>query len=214
VATGFDYLTPFEREDPDAVARFQRSFEHDDWIDGVSTIQAERNGAEQGFNARFHRIEQDLDMLGKDGRLSLESLAQIRRDLFDRMNEIRDELRRIEQPHGDRWETVPALPAGWTVMATTDGVPFNPPGYFLDRSGMVQLRGALTSTIPPTDAGTTLFTLKPDFRPENKILLGVYSGTATARVEILRTGAVVVKPPFGGFISLDGAQFRAQPSAA
>ncbi|WP_462187024.1 hypothetical protein, partial [Frankia sp. CcWB2] len=74
----FDYTTEFPREDPNVVPRFTRSFHHQDWFDGVSTVQAERNGAEEGFNLRFHRIESDLDGLSADGRVSLTELARVR----------------------------------------------------------------------------------------------------------------------------------------
>jgi hypothetical protein len=211
----FDYETPFDREDPQAVVTFQRSFTHTDWVDGVSTIQAESNGAEDGFNLRFHRLEQDLEGLGKDTSVSLASLATARAALHDLLSEIKAELQRLDRPHGDGWETV-SPPAGWSVLPTgADQIPFSPLGYFKDRSGMVQLRGTVTSSSAPNpDPGILLFTLRPDSRPETRVVLNAASGAGVTRVDIVPSGEVRVRGPFAGgtgsFVSLDGTLFRAR----
>jgi hypothetical protein len=40
---------------------FERSFVHTDWLDQVDRVSA---GGDNGFNARFHLLESDLDVLG------------------------------------------------------------------------------------------------------------------------------------------------------
>lgn len=40
---------------------FNRSFSHVDWIDNEDVVQAE---GENGFNTRFHALEDDLDTIG------------------------------------------------------------------------------------------------------------------------------------------------------
>jgi hypothetical protein len=41
---------------------FERTFFHSDWVDGEDLVQAE---SDNGFNVRFHQIEDDLDALGR-----------------------------------------------------------------------------------------------------------------------------------------------------
>ena len=60
----FDYKFPVPPSDPNAQSKFTRGFAHKDWVDGQDTVQAERTDNEQGFNARLHQIERDLDALG------------------------------------------------------------------------------------------------------------------------------------------------------
>src|SRR4051812_29352272 len=63
---GFAFNTPFAADEPDCAPQFARSFAHEDWIDGENVVQAEQTTGEEGFNLRFHRIEADLDALGRD----------------------------------------------------------------------------------------------------------------------------------------------------
>lgn len=63
----FSYVQPFPTSDAAcAVPPFKRTFEHRDWFDGQSVVQAQETPDEAGFNARFHQIETDLDRLGGD----------------------------------------------------------------------------------------------------------------------------------------------------
>jgi hypothetical protein len=41
---------------------YQRTFEHQDWIDNEDVVQAE---GENGFNVRFHALENELDRIGE-----------------------------------------------------------------------------------------------------------------------------------------------------
>jgi hypothetical protein len=91
----FDYATSFPALDPNCVATFARSFEHQDWIDGESVVQAEQTTGEEGFNLRFHRIEQDLDRLGGDVAKAFLCMAAMRTSLRYLLDEIRAEINRL-----------------------------------------------------------------------------------------------------------------------
>lgn len=56
----FNYADTFDALQPGCTVNFERSFSHTDWIDGESVVQAEETTIEDGFNTRFHRIEDDL----------------------------------------------------------------------------------------------------------------------------------------------------------
>jgi len=91
----FSYGTPFPAEDPACATTFERSFEHEDWIDGESVVQAETTASELGFNARFHRIENDLEALGRDVARAFACVAEMRESLRHVLDELRTEINRI-----------------------------------------------------------------------------------------------------------------------
>ena len=74
----FNYQQAFPAADPACVARFNRTFQHADWVDGESMVQAQQTPGEDGFNARFHRIESDLDAVKSDLVQSFACLAAMR----------------------------------------------------------------------------------------------------------------------------------------
>jgi hypothetical protein len=91
----FNYATDFPAVDPACIASFVRTFLHTDWVDGESVVQAEQTTGEEGFNARFHKIEADLDAIGRDAAKALACLASMRQNLRALLDEIRAELNRI-----------------------------------------------------------------------------------------------------------------------
>jgi len=91
----FNYATDFPAVDPACVAAFLRTFRHADWVDGESTVQAEQTVSEEGFNARFHKIEADLDAVGTDAAKALACLAAMRQSLRGLLDQIRLEINRI-----------------------------------------------------------------------------------------------------------------------
>lgn len=104
MADPFKYNQDFPAVDADSIARFQRSFTHIDWIDGESIVQAQSTPIEEGFNARFHKIEQDLDSLGTDVKQAFSEINQMRSGLFALLSEIQTEFNRLrevtaEAPH-------------------------------------------------------------------------------------------------------------------
>ena len=89
IARKFDYKDAFAPTDPACAPKFSRTFQHRDWRDGQDAVQAEQSTGEDGFNVRFHRIEADLDALGKDVFNAFSCLASMRSNLADRLDEIK-----------------------------------------------------------------------------------------------------------------------------
>src|SRR5687768_6954850 len=71
----FSYSESFAESAPACVSDFTRGLQHQDWIDGESVVQAGQTAAEQGFNLRFHQIEDDLDALGANVDKAFECMA-------------------------------------------------------------------------------------------------------------------------------------------
>jgi hypothetical protein len=92
----FDYRTDFPATEPDCTSHFHRSFVHRDWQDGEDLVQAEQSAGEDGFNLRFHKIENDLDALGADVAEAFLCLAEMRSSLRSLLDEIKTELNTIE----------------------------------------------------------------------------------------------------------------------
>lgn len=91
----FAYGQAFPKTEVGCVSKFARTLDHKDWTDGQDLVQAEESATEEGFNLRFHRIEDDLDALGTDVKMVFGCVAAMRSNLADRLEEIRLELNRI-----------------------------------------------------------------------------------------------------------------------
>jgi hypothetical protein len=103
----FNYITAFPAVEAACQPAFNRSFQHADWIDGESVVQAEQTVGEEGFNVRFHSIEDDLDAVAADVAKAFACVAEMRADLRAVLDEIRAELNRLnadvhECCHGPR----------------------------------------------------------------------------------------------------------------
>jgi hypothetical protein len=206
----FDFTTPFPPTDPDLAPRFARSFEHVDWIDGESIVQAEQTPTEEGFNSRFRNIIADLDALADDSRRALLGAAAMRASLFAIIGELEKELSRLGAAAED-WRA-PTLTSDWRGKSPDYGVSYNPPGYFLDRCGLVHLRGMLGDGLNPSNANgfnSVMFLLPPGYRPPNRtVLRALTGGDEVVRVDIQQDGAVNLRSPYTTFVSLDGISFR------
>ncbi|MFO0750667.1 MAG: hypothetical protein U1F43_34110 [Myxococcota bacterium] len=95
VRRSFDYSSAVADKDPTCAPAFARSFQHVDWTDGESVVQAEQTSGEDGFNLRFHRIEADLDALAADTRKTFECLAELRAQLAQALADVKAELNLI-----------------------------------------------------------------------------------------------------------------------
>jgi hypothetical protein len=91
----FDYSTPVDPSKPDSTCAFNRSFQHQDWVDGESAVQAGKTPEEAGFNERFHLIENDLDSIKADLNKLGACLADLRKTTANCMQEIRTQLRKL-----------------------------------------------------------------------------------------------------------------------
>ncbi len=76
-------------------ANFARTFTHTDWKDGRDVVQAEETTLEEGFNRRFHRIEDDLDALDVDVTQAFSCLNSLRGAVTTMLAEVKAELNRI-----------------------------------------------------------------------------------------------------------------------
>jgi hypothetical protein len=213
----FDFQTPFPKTDPELVPQFTRSFEHVDWIDGESIVQAATTPTEEGFNSRFHKIITDLEALGTDARKALQGAARMRSSVFDLIAELEIELERIGGA-GDPWHTIP-LVNSWVAKPIGGSPAGFPPSYFKDR-GIVYLRGVVgdgPSPAPPNN-GSLMFTLPAGYRPPAPIVVPVLSqqtagskGQAVQskmiRLDIDHNGGVVLGEAYIGFVALDGISF-------
>lgn len=93
---------------------FTRTFEHQDWVDGESTVQAGESADDKGFNWRFHAIAADLDALHTDTQNLFQCLSTLRAQLVAALQDVAAELNRIDaeiaglgervQPK-NQWET-------------------------------------------------------------------------------------------------------------
>ncbi len=124
----FAYDAPFPAEDPACASSFARTFEHEDWIDGESVVQAETTASELGFNARFHRIERDIDTLGQELARAFACIGEIREGLHDALEEIKAELNRV---NGDIHACCHDAPGPVRPLPFPGGglqpIPINPP---------------------------------------------------------------------------------------
>src|SRR5947208_686367 len=87
--SSFKFKTSFPASDAHCKSSWgTRVFKHTDWIDGTSLVQAGETPNEEGFNTRFHDIENDLDRLGASLDTAFECLAEQRSALAKVLNEI------------------------------------------------------------------------------------------------------------------------------
>jgi hypothetical protein len=205
----FDFETDFPQTDPECVPRFTRGFEHVAWIDGSSVVQAETTPTEEGFNSRFRKIIADLDALGDDARRALLSTAAMRGSLFALINELEVELNRLGAPV-EGWKT-PTLLNGWTSRNPDTDFDYNPPGFFKDKSGRVNLRGTFGNGPIPTNANgfnSVIFQLPAGYRPAVRNVVYAYtSGDGVRRLDIVENGQVNLRSAYSTWISLDGVSF-------
>jgi hypothetical protein len=74
--------------DPNGGFNFVRTFQHVDWIDGESLVQAGKTPEEGGINERLHKIEADLDALGDNVRRAFIAVDTLRAQLSICLNQI------------------------------------------------------------------------------------------------------------------------------
>src|SRR5688572_31583307 len=118
----FAYKESFPAVSPHcAVTPWVRTFVHSDWTDGEDVVQAGATTGEEGFNARFHKIEADLDRLGADvGKLSA-CLAEMRASVRKVLDELRAEINLINSDIHEcchRGETVTFTPPNMGLVNT------------------------------------------------------------------------------------------------
>ena len=102
------------------------------------------------------------------------------------------------------WKAVTLLNS-WVAY----GRGYNPPGHFIDKQGIVHLRGLVQNgTI-----GQAIFTLPGGYQPPNRELYAVQTATGLGRCDITSDGQVIALQGGNGWFSLDGITFRAGAEA-
>jgi hypothetical protein len=109
----FGYRQPLAPDSAALSSTVSRTFEHNDWFDGQSPVQAGETASEEGFNKRFHAIEADLDALAAEVQRAFSEMAALRRQLASMFDDIRAEINRLDGQLVDT--TVHPLPHDFTV---------------------------------------------------------------------------------------------------
>jgi hypothetical protein len=92
----FDFATDVQATDPNCVVTYARQFEHVDWQDGESRVQAGTTAEELGFNARFHAIENELDAISDQFGSLGACVAEIRADLVGVVRELESKITALQ----------------------------------------------------------------------------------------------------------------------
>ncbi|WP_207537838.1 hypothetical protein [Sabulicella rubraurantiaca] len=145
----FGYSRPFPPSEPDcSPPPFQRRFAHADWTDGESVVQAGKTeGGDEGFNARFHKIEEDLDHLGRLAAQAFTCIEGMRASLSQALDEIRAELNRINADIAQLKRGTMTTPVVTGPLVT--GPKFLGKGVILDRPAQIwQLESGQVVTLP------------------------------------------------------------------
>jgi hypothetical protein len=114
----------------------------------------------------------------------------------------------------DPWVT-PALMTFGGITWAYFGAPYNRPGYFRDKNGIVHLKGLVKSgTVSTGVTGTgvpkgAIFQLPVGYRPVRREVRAVISNNTIGRVNIDTDGYVIALQGTNSFFSLDGITFRA-----
>jgi hypothetical protein len=158
----FNYKTDFPAVEPDAVFEFQRIFNHQDWVDGSSVVQAEESTGEEGFNRRFHNIERDIDNLSVEVSKAVLNLAEMRSDLRVLLDEIRSEINLLNKDVFDLSRSDTGFPP-WPIEPLPGRVDLGPRFVgvtkFFDKNvnvwqtteGLIMLPGVTTSALDPAN---------------------------------------------------------------
>jgi hypothetical protein len=93
----FTFSAPLPATDsPTCAPTFARSFEHQDWVDGESVVQAGESADDKGFNWRFNALAADLDALHADTARMFQCLSTLRQALVQALQDVAAELNRLD----------------------------------------------------------------------------------------------------------------------
>lgn len=84
----FEFATQVAEEVPECDPTYARQFVHADWVDGEDRVQAGTTPDEQGFNLRFHSIENEFDRIAAEFQNMGGCLADLRREIFGVLQEL------------------------------------------------------------------------------------------------------------------------------
>ena len=104
----------------------------------------------------------------------------------------------------EEWQK-PTLTNGWVRYSSE----YNPPAFFIDKNGIVHLRGLVKFGTRAGNLAGTIFTVPPGFRPPFRELNIVMTDTGAGRLDIDKFGRVRAVTGGNRWFSLDGISFRA-----
>jgi hypothetical protein len=114
---------PLAATAPDCASAFVQSFKHQDWVDGVSVVQAGQTPGEQGFNDRLHRVENDLGNLHKDIDTAFTCVGELRKSLSSLLTQVATELNALNSDVAELYNRTDRLDRG------TGGIVTIPPRF-------------------------------------------------------------------------------------
>ena len=190
----FGYKTDFPAVDPDCVSHFARSFFHQEWRDGQHIVQAEESAGEDGFNLRFHRIENDLDALGADVAEVFLCVREMRASLRALLDELQLELNTIEGDLADLKARTVQTAGGFPVKVGSSGTYVGTTQFlgtnvdvFRDPSGQMFVTPGLQVT------GGTFGVTDPDARIHRAQTFAAYAQQSDQFRGLFASGAAVSK---------------------
>ncbi|MBH0053134.1 MULTISPECIES: hypothetical protein [unclassified Salinibacterium] len=122
----FRFTTEVEATDERCRATFERSFEHTDWVDGVSRVQAGLTPEELGFNARFHALEADLDGVSEQFSALSGCVRALRADLVGVVGELEAKITDMDRQIQDlksgssTGNTATIRPGAWEYLGSAN----------------------------------------------------------------------------------------------
>jgi hypothetical protein len=93
---GFQFQVQIAQTAPECVLDYQRKFVHQNFVEGVTVVQAEPSPDDPGFNLRFHAIEAEFDAIAVELLLSSNCVAELRRELFELTQELAAKITEID----------------------------------------------------------------------------------------------------------------------
>jgi hypothetical protein len=106
----------------------------------------------------------------------------------------------------DSWQS-PVFSTSWVDFG---GTSWETAAYYMDKEGVVHLRGVVTGGT----AGTTIFILPPGYSPiNNRMFSGLSSqtggtGLVLTRIDVMNNGHVILHTGGDEYVSLEGISFR------
>lgn len=127
---------------------------------------------------------------------------------------VKGDLVTIDGDSGNLTMAGQIIQEGWTAATLQNGwanygAGYNPAGYFVDKLGIVHLRGLVQNPNAIGPNGSTILQLPAGYRPPNRELHAVQTNNNTiGRCDILNTGEVIAVAGSNVWFSLDGITFR------
>lgn len=204
----FNFSDPLAPADPACVAHFERTFEHQHWVDYEDPVTAGASPGDHGFNWRFDRIADDFDALRADMERAFTCLAALRAEVSGLLAELRGEVNRINTDIHAYHHAAPERPGGFGLGAVD--VPGVAAGSFLGSASFNDAPVSIWQTsqgmmmLPIVNTGVVQPTADPRVRNAGK--LARYIAETREVQEAFGSGVSLAefRERFGGEVTRDG----------